>query len=79
MYACLLYYRPLVVDATQSRLKGFLMKVKRYVIPFDKRELAMRAICGCHAVLMMDILIVLFAYCQIFVCLFPSLELWQPW
>ena len=56
MYACSLYYRPLVMDVTQSGLKGFLMKAKRYVIPFDKCKLAMHAICGRHAVLMMDIL-----------------------
>ena len=30
------------MDATQSRLKGLLMKAKRYVIPFDKRKLAMQ-------------------------------------
>ncbi len=35
-----LYYRPLVVDATQSRFKVPLMKAKRYIIPFDKCKLA---------------------------------------
>lgn len=37
---CIENYRPLVMDATQSRLKGLLMKAKRYIIPFDKRKLA---------------------------------------
>lgn len=46
------------MDATQSRLKGFLIKAKGYIIPFDKRKLAMHAICGCHAVLMIDILLI---------------------
>ena len=47
------------MDATQSRLKGFLIKAKGYIIPFDKRKLAKHTICGCHAVLMIDILLLI--------------------
>ena len=45
---CIENYRPLVVDATQSRLKGLLMKAKRYIIPFDKRKLVVYGNDGYH-------------------------------